>query len=259
MLELTDPVPAPPGSGEATHLPVDPPARGSGPGDRLTRSGRAITALAVRARARAAFGCATACAVGSVVDAARPHRVALLAAAAFFIAGAWVATTNQHAHEVAWALRLARTDDLTGLANRRALIDDLENDLPTGKPLALLMLDLDGFKAVNDAHGHQAGNEVLIALADRLRAGTAPDARPVRVGGDEFAALMPTDDPIILRRRALSLRADLGRPVPTYAGDVAVQVSIGIGIRTHADTTPGDLLHRADLAMYQAKRGAGIV
>jgi GGDEF domain-containing protein len=155
-----------------------------------------------------------------MADATRADRMVLLVAAAFFTAGAWTATKNRHTAELDDARRSARTDALTGLANRRALIDDLADALPDGRPLALRILDLDGFKSVNDAHGHLAGDQVLGAVAERVR----------------------------------HLSADLGRPVTTHAGDVTVRASIGIAVRTATYNTPTDLIHRADLAMYQAKR-----
>jgi diguanylate cyclase len=244
--DLTEPAPAAP----APHRPGPLPAPSPLPAERAPR--RAV--LAERAWGAAALTCAGACAVTTMADAERADRMVLLVATAFFTAGAWTATKNRYAAELDDARRSARTDALTGLANRRALIDDLADALPARRPLALLILDLDGFKSVNDAHGHLAGDQVLSAVAERVRAGAGPDDLPARLGGDEFAVLIRTDDPTTLRDRARNLRADLGRPVPTHAGDVSVQASIGTAVRTATHNTPTDLIHRADLAMYQAKR-----
>ena len=85
----------------------------------------------------------------------------------------------------------AATDDLTGLPNRRALMLRLGRQLRTGRPAALLLLDLDGFKAVNDGLGHHAGDQLLQELGERIRPALRPTDVLARLGGDEFAALLP--------------------------------------------------------------------
>jgi diguanylate cyclase len=252
-LDLTEPIPALPAP--APRQPEPGPTAVPRPADRPAPAARRRAVVAERVCGGAALICAGACAVATMTDASRVDRLVLLVAAAFLTAGAWIATKNRHTGELDEARRSARTDDLTGLANRRALIDDLDDALSAGRAPALLILDLDGFKAVNDAHGHLAGDQVLIALARRLQADAGPDDLPARLGGDEFAVLVPTDHPTTLRDRAHRLRADLMRPVPTYAGAVSVQASVGVAVRASSDNTSIDLLHRADLAMYQAKSG----
>ncbi len=203
------------------------------------------------------------CAAGLVLALATGARFAdqlvLLAALGFFTTTAWIAAAGHHRSELSQALRLARTDDLTGLANRRAFITAVEDALVTHRSVAALLLDLDGFKAINDTYGHDGGNEVLVAVADRLRAVAGQGGLVARLGGDEFAVLTYTGDPATLLSLAHAARADLLRPVSLRPGTVVVRASVGIAVRETDDDAPADLLRRADRAMYQAKRGPGVV
>ncbi|WP_432561044.1 putative bifunctional diguanylate cyclase/phosphodiesterase [Kineococcus sp. SYSU DK003] len=151
---------------------------------------------------------------------------------------------------------LARTDPLTGLGNRRALLELGEPLLARGRPLGLLLLDLDGFKDVNDTLGHAAGDEVLVQVS-RVLSGTLGDRATVtRLGGDEFAVLVP--DPAgeaeleLLAKRLLASLAVGG----FHAGVVPIdlQGSIGIALSGVDGNSLGGLLQRADVAMYAAKR-----
>ncbi len=162
-------------------------------------------------------------------------------------------------------LRLATTDALTGLANRRrfdaALAEAWSHAAARGEPVALLMVDADSFKGYNDAFGHPAGDRVLRAVADRLDAAArARGGLAARCGGEEFAVLLPDCDEARALRAAEELRAAveaLGIPHPSGVAGV-VTVSLGVAAaRPAADGasggTAGDALAAADAALYRAK------
>ncbi|MEZ0166563.1 putative bifunctional diguanylate cyclase/phosphodiesterase [Kineococcus sp. LSe6-4] len=156
---------------------------------------------------------------------------------------------------------LARTDPLTGLGNRRALHEDAGPLLARGGRLGLLLLDLDGFKDVNDTLGHAAGDEVLVQVAGLLSATLAERGTISRLGGDEFAVLVP--DPQdgeleVLAKRLLTALAVGG----LHAGVVPLdlQGSIGVAVSGADGGSLGELLQHADTAMYAAKRArAGVM
>jgi diguanylate cyclase (GGDEF)-like protein/PAS domain S-box-containing protein len=156
---------------------------------------------------------------------------------------------------------LALQDHLTGLPNRRALDESLAQAVARarreGEPLALMLLDLDGFKQVNDALGHLAGDKVLAEAARRLRTCVRRDDAVARFGGDEFAVVASGfGDRRRLERLALRIAALLGRPVEVdgAAATAVIGVSIGIAILPDDGATPVELLGRADAALYAAKR-----
>ncbi len=156
------------------------------------------------------------------------------------------------------ALDLAHTDELTGLPNRRAFTATTATALATGQRVAVLLIDLDGFKAINDTFGHRAGDQVLQEVAARAARQVHDPDMVARLGGDEFAALLlAADDPREIMARARELRAvallpiDITRPEGREAP--AVGASIGVSLSVPTDQTAGDLLHRADAAMYEAK------
>ncbi len=223
-----------------------------------TYPGRRTAVLAARVWAVVALGCAAGCTVATVVSEPSPDHGVLLAATAVSAAGAWAAAANRHARELAHARRLARTDHLTGLANRRALITALRDALASGRPLALLLLDLDGFKTVNDTHGHGAGDQLLIAVAHQILAAAGPEDLVARLGGDEFVVLTLDHQPGALLNRAAALRDDLMHLAGVPTPGITARASIGVAVREPVDTNPTDLLHRADLAMYRAKRKQGV-
>jgi diguanylate cyclase len=167
-----------------------------------------------------------------------------------------VAVTRRHRRELARARRLARTDELTGLANRRGLLAHLTDALTTGRPFVLLLADLDGFKTVNDTYGHHTGDQVLRQVAHRLTRAIGQDGLVARLGGDEFAVLTylcdGTDDHDA-RRRSEQVRAALTDPITTGPHQIQVTASTGITTRQPDDLTPTDPLTRADTAMYRAK------
>jgi diguanylate cyclase (GGDEF)-like protein/PAS domain S-box-containing protein len=169
----------------------------------------------------------------------------LLADAEIQVAGALA-----HAEAQERLVAMARIDDRTGLLNRRAFLDELGARQPLNG--VLLYLDLDGFKAINDALGHAAGDAVLADVGRALREGTRPGDLVARLGGDEFAVWLERSSPEAAAAIARRLRegvAGIGRRMGGVAG--ALDVSIGLA------GSCGDveaLLGRADAAMYAAKR-----
>ncbi|GIH08936.1 hypothetical protein Rhe02_70030 [Rhizocola hellebori] len=158
---------------------------------------------------------------------------------------------DKHEHD-------AMHDPLTGLPNRRLLAVEAASALEgreekSGIP-ALLLLDLNHFKDINDALGHSAGDQVLVAIASRLRAAAGGDALVTRLGGDEFAVLyrdLPA--PALAMHRSAALLAVLREPVEVDGMPLTVSASAGVAT---APTIGGfvELMRRADIAMYQAKR-----
>jgi len=168
--------------------------------------------------------------------------------------------------------RLATTDALTGLASRRHLLAELEKELRraerSGRPLSVLMIDLDHFKGINDRYGHAVGDEVLAAVAARCVARLRAIDLCGRIGGEEFVVLLPEADAEGALTTAERLRADLAEtPIDTAGGPLGVTISIGVA--THRPRSPSanenaddeatrrvqDLLQRADDALYRAKGG----
>ncbi len=157
----------------------------------------------------------------------------------------------------------AHTDDLTGIANRRALTIHLEQAVTRTGPLSLLVLDLDRFKEVNDRYGHGAGDELLRATAARLDALVPGRGLLARLGGDEFAVLLEgpvtataegADDDA--RDLAERLARAIAGPVSFRGHQLRVGASIGLAVH-RPGVTAHELLRQADAAMYQAKVGGG--
>nr|WP_276611897.1 GGDEF domain-containing protein [Kineococcus vitellinus] len=138
---------------------------------------------------------------------------------------------------------MARTDALTGLANRRSWDAELGRALERGEPLAVALLDLDHFKRLNDSEGHPAGDRVLRAVADAWRAVLPPGASLARYGGEEFALLLPGASAASAPELAERLRAAC--PAPQT-------VSVGLVHRRPGEGA-GGLLARADAQLYRAK------
>jgi diguanylate cyclase (GGDEF)-like protein len=153
---------------------------------------------------------------------------------------------------------LARHDPLTGLPNRRFFSEKLDELLGLvtqgARRSAVLFLDLDGFKPINDIYGHVAGDQALIEFAVRVTAGLEPGALLARLGGDEFAIMLPNvqslHDCTRSARRALRAAAE-----PFAIGGTAVTLGVSVGIAVAPDdgVHAGDLVRRADLALYRAK------
>jgi diguanylate cyclase (GGDEF)-like protein len=156
-------------------------------------------------------------------------------------------------------LRLAATDPLTGLANRRAFFEALETEVARsrryGRPLALLMADVDGLKAANDSGGHVAGDKLLAALASILRDGVRGVDLPARYGGDEFIVLMPETTLEGAAVAAERLRAAVA--AQSFDDGVALTVSIGVAATPPVEADGDRLVAEADAALYRAKNAGG--
>lgn len=154
---------------------------------------------------------------------------------------------------------MAATDDLTGLANRRHLTTTssraIRDARTEGAPLALLLADIDRFKMVNDVHGHSVGDEILRACARRWTQALDGDALVARIGGDEFAVLLPGADCERARAAAERLRAATA-DVLVDGGNTEVRptISVGVSCLRNSDSGLSDLLDRADESLYVAKR-----
>jgi diguanylate cyclase (GGDEF)-like protein len=188
-----------------------------------------------------------------------PTVAILLAAATFACALARLVWTLREVRSLALHRREALTDDLTGLPNRRALFRELEVLTAAGerssRRLALLQLDLDGFKELNDTLGHHAGDDLLIAISRRLEA-IVPGTL-ARLGGDEFAAIVPEGHDA--RKVAAAIGKALHVPVDIEGVGVAVNASIGIAHFPQDAHDSRELARRADVAMYDAKRLGTVV
>ena len=156
--------------------------------------------------------------------------------------------------------RLARYDSLTGLSNRHRMAHQISATLTAfqreRRDCAVLMLDLDRFKQVNDTLGHAAGDELLRQVADRLRRAIDRDCEIGRLGGDEFQVLLPDiDDRGELGELALRVITMLRQPYSLAEGRCVIGASIGIAIAPHDGITREEIERAADLALYGAKNG----
>jgi diguanylate cyclase (GGDEF)-like protein len=154
----------------------------------------------------------------------------------------------------------AAHDWLTGLGNRerlRRVGTPAIESASAARPLALLLLDLNGFKGINDSLGHQAGDQLLTEVASRLREVCGKDGTPIRLGGDEFAVLLPKAGAEPAMAIGRSMRAAVRRPVLIDEVAVAVDASIGVALAPADGTDLSILLHCADVAMYRAKKAGG--
>jgi diguanylate cyclase (GGDEF)-like protein len=157
----------------------------------------------------------------------------------------------------------AMHDPLTGLPNRALALDRLEGALARrrrdGRAVAVLLADLDQFKLVNDSMGHQAGDDLLVALAPRLHDAVRPSDTVARLGGDEFLVVCEQlDGAHEAIRVAERVAQAINQPIVLAAGEHFVSASIGIAVAESADADPADLVRDADAAMYRAKeRGRG--
>jgi diguanylate cyclase (GGDEF)-like protein len=179
-----------------------------------------------------------------------------VAFAAFGVALGRLLDTSQQSRET--YRKLSNTDELTGIANRRAFDDAFAREVArsrrSGVPVGCLVLDIDRFKVFNDAYGHEAGDEVLRAVGRVLvRTARAADV-PARIGGDEFAVLAPGASPedteVLARRIERELAAESVRATST----VPLHPTVTIGIAVAAGADVAELIRRADRALLQGKR-----
>ncbi|GJE15931.1 putative bifunctional diguanylate cyclase/phosphodiesterase [Methylobacterium marchantiae] len=156
------------------------------------------------------------------------------------------------------AASVARHDAMTGLANRRLFQETLDTRLASVQapaPVAVLLIDLDRFKPVNDVYGHAAGDAILCAVADRLRALLPIGNVVARLGGDEFAILYDYGkDRETVGRLAQQVINALSQPLPWGESRIDIGATVGIALASPEISTAETLLHAADLAMYQGKR-----
>lgn len=163
-------------------------------------------------------------------------------------------------HNVQLSLEMAITDQLTGLYNRRYMarhLSTLMKNADPSKPISFLVMDIDHFKSVNDTHGHDSGDEVLKEFAERISANVRGIDLACRYGGEEFVVVMPDTDVNFAYAVAERLRQSVENtpfPLTRVPGGIRVTVSIGIASSTANNDTSDELLHRADQALYRAKR-----
>jgi two-component system cell cycle response regulator len=164
-------------------------------------------------------------------------------------------------HNVQLSLEMAITDQLTGLHNRRYMARHLDslisNAQKSNKPLAFLIMDIDHFKSVNDTHGHDIGDEVLREFANRISANIRGIDLACRYGGEEFVVVMPDTDVDFAYTIAERLRKSVETTpieISRAPGALSVTISIGIAASAGGDDNAEKLLHRADQALYRAKR-----
>jgi diguanylate cyclase (GGDEF)-like protein/putative nucleotidyltransferase with HDIG domain len=162
-----------------------------------------------------------------------------------------IALYQRSVHRALEAMRLARTDPLTGLGNARSFNERLDAEFnvaqTSGSPLTLCLLDLDDFKAINDTYGHGTGDSVLAEIARRLR----HPGEAFRLGGDEFALLFPGSDGAEAAKVAQRVVDRVtGR---SYAPGVRLTLSVGVASFPHHASDERELMRRADRALYQAK------
>jgi diguanylate cyclase (GGDEF)-like protein len=191
-----------------------------------------------------------------------PVAAAWLAIGCVLAAVARTAVTFREVRGFAEVKQQARTDELTGLANRRALLEAAAQVLTTAsarRPAALLLLDLDGFKEVNDSLGHTAGDHLLRQIGPRLQPALRPGEVLARLGGDEFAVLLPEASLDDAQDRAERLRMLVLQPFAVEDIRLHVGVSIGVATAPVPAASVLEMLRCADVAMYAAKSaGEGV-
>ena len=181
-----------------------------------------------------------------------PHFVLIPAIATLALAFTRMAIALTQARNIGEERILARTDELTGLPNRRRLVSEIDTFID--KKGSLLLLDLDGFKPINDLHGHETGDKVLQQVALRFERALPAGALLARLGGDEFGVLYEGGHESAIEV-ALALKATLSYPFHINNQEIRLGVSVGVA----ENKGERDLLVRADNAMYKAKReGLGV-
>lgn len=150
----------------------------------------------------------------------------------------------------------AITDPLTGIANRRALYEQLAlaiDQSTPDRPTAVALIDLDGFKPVNDDHGHATGDDLLRQVAERMVESCGHDAMIARLGGDEFALLVPGTSSRPVQRHVETVLAALARPFSVGSRQINIAASVGMAEWPEGGSTAEELIASADRALYRAK------
>jgi len=178
-----------------------------------------------------------------------PHFVLIPAIGTLVLAFIRMSIALNQARNIGHEKILARTDELTMLPNRRRFISEIQNFAM--RESSLLLMDLDGFKPVNDSFGHEMGDKVLQQVAQRFSRALPSGALLARLGGDEFGILVDGNKDVVMEI-ALALRGTLSYPFVIDGHEIKIGVSIGVAKNDGAD----DLMQRADNAMYSAKRQA---
>ena len=178
-----------------------------------------------------------------------PHFVLIPAIGTLVLAFIRMSIALNQARNIGHEKILARTDELTMLPNRRRFIAEIQNFAM--RESSLLLMDLDGFKPVNDTYGHEMGDKVLQQVAQRFSRALPSGALLARLGGDEFGILVDGKQEVVMEI-ALALRGTLSYPFVIDGQEIKIGVSIGVAKNDGAD----DLMQRADNAMYSAKRQA---
>jgi diguanylate cyclase len=195
-----------------------------------------------------------------VLDSLRPTGtplVALLSAAGVVGGCAQLLRTASELAALAATRKEARTDPLTGVANRRAMLEVADRFAAARTGAALLVIDLDRFKDVNDRYGHPAGDAVIRTVSSRLQARLDGGALLARFGGDEFGVVLDHDDVGRATLVAEALREAVREPIDLTGRVVRLDASIGVASTAFGDHHDGELVRWADTAMYAAKRAGG--
>ncbi|HET6894916.1 MAG TPA: GGDEF domain-containing protein [Candidatus Baltobacteraceae bacterium] len=207
----------------------------------------AIVAYAVRAPSEALLG---------ALIVVRPlHTASLLPARRFIHAASELAPLLRDFRSIAATQSAATLDPLTALPNRRAIMEYLRDRIERvsiGNPCAVLLIDIDHFKSINDSQGHQAGDRCLYAVARTIAANIRNVDRAGRIGGEEFVILMPDTTSEMARTVGERLRGAIAATDIRYSSGEPLTASIGVAVAAISDTVDS-LLARADRALYQAK------
>lgn len=167
-----------------------------------------------------------------------------------------VRSSDKLKRQTGQARQLAYQDQLTGLPNRRALIVQLRRSRPVdvGQLSGLIMIDLDGFKPVNDTFGHPAGDRLLVTISQRLQATVQDSGLVARLGGDEFCVFLPTlKEPVEATELAERIGAAIKQPLVLEGHWLHLSAAIGVAVSSSAARNPVELLQYADIALYEAK------
>jgi diguanylate cyclase (GGDEF)-like protein/PAS domain S-box-containing protein len=174
-----------------------------------------------------------------------------------FCAGAVIKDITERREREARLLRLASQDTLTGLHNKHQFMALMQEKLGAHQTAAAILIDLDGFKEVNDTHGHAVGDSLLQAVAVRLSYLLDADASVARLGGDEFAVLLPTADPLKVEAQASAILNAFRKPFSLGPLALELSASLGVALAPNHGSDADELIASADYALYRAKAATG--